>query len=183
MPEKANQAPVSVATPLMAAAASTSFTGQPGFAPEPGFQASPEIPVTQPIAPNAPPVVPEVLSYPKASFWERLGASFLDVILVSILCALLHPIAPLIALAYLSGLWAWKGTTIGGIVVGLKVVRIDGKPLTFPVALIRSLAAAFSIIVLFLGYIWIAWDSEKQGWHDKIAGTVVLRLPRGTPLL
>jgi uncharacterized RDD family membrane protein YckC len=102
---------------------------------------------------------------------------------VSILCALLHPIASLIALAYFSGLWAWKGTTIGGIVVGLKVVRIDGKPLTFPVALIRSLAAAFSIIVLFLGYIWIAWDSEKQGWHDKIAGTVVLRLPRGTPLL
>jgi uncharacterized RDD family membrane protein YckC len=128
-------------------------------------------------------VVPEILTYPKASFWERLGAAFLDIILVGILCILLHPIAPVVALAYFSGLWAWKGTTIGGIVVGLKVVRADGKPLTFPVTLIRSLAAAFSVIVLFLGFLWIAWDSEKQGWHDKIAGTVVLRLPRGTPLL
>ena len=49
--------------------------------------------------------------------------------------------------------------------------------------LIRSLAAAFSIFVLFLGYLWIAWDPEKQGWHDKIAGTVVLKLPKGIPLL
>jgi uncharacterized RDD family membrane protein YckC len=135
------------------------------------------------LAPTAPPVVPEILTYPKASFWERIGAAFLDVILVSILCAVLHPIAPLVALAYFSALWAWKGTTIGGIVVGLKVVRVDGKPLTFPVSLIRSLAAAFSILVLFLGYLWIAWDPEKQGWHDKIAGTVVLKLPKGIPLV
>jgi uncharacterized RDD family membrane protein YckC len=63
------------------------------------------------------------------------------------------------------------------------VVRTDGRPLTFPVALVRSLAAAFSILVLFLGYLWIGWDAEKQGWHDKIAGTYVLKLPRGTPLL
>jgi uncharacterized RDD family membrane protein YckC len=49
--------------------------------------------------------------------------------------------------------------------------------------LIRALAAAFSIVVLFLGILWIAWDPEKQGWHDKIAGTVVLKLPKGTPLL
>ena len=132
---------------------------------------------------GAPPVVPETLTYPKASFWERLGASFLDIILVSIAGAVVHPIWPLVALAYFSALWAWRGTTVGGIVVGLKVVRVDGKPLTFPVALVRSLAAAFSVVVLFLGYLWIAWDSEKQGWHDKIAGTVVLRLPRGTPLV
>jgi uncharacterized RDD family membrane protein YckC len=121
--------------------------------------------------------------YPRASFWERLGAAVLDVILVGILCAVLHPIAPVVALIYFAALWAWKGTTIGGIVVGLKVVRADGKPLTFPIALVRSLAAAFSVIVLFLGFIWIAWDREKQGWHDRIAGTVVLKLPRGTPLL
>jgi uncharacterized RDD family membrane protein YckC len=145
--------------------------------------ADPPIQLSQSFVGSAPPVVPDILIYPKASFWERLGAAFLDVILVSILCALLHPIAPLVALAYFAGLWAWKGTTIGGIVVGLKVVRVDGKPLSIPVALIRSLAAAFSVFVLFLGFLWIAWDSEKQGWHDKIAGTVVLRLPRGVPLL
>jgi uncharacterized RDD family membrane protein YckC len=72
---------------------------------------------------------------------------------------------------------------VGGIVLGLKVVRVDGQPVTFAVALVRALAAGFSVIVLFLGFLWIAWDREKQGWHDRIAGTVVLRLPRGTPLI
>ncbi|HWX21964.1 MAG TPA: RDD family protein [Candidatus Binatia bacterium] len=133
--------------------------------------------------PTPAPVLPEVLAYPKAGFWERMGAGFLDFVLVLILGIFLHPIAPLIALAYFAGLWAWKGSTIGGIVLGLKVVRLDGQPVTFPVALVRALAGAFSIFVLFLGLLWIAWDPEKQGWHDKIAGTVVLKLPRGTPLL
>jgi uncharacterized RDD family membrane protein YckC len=34
-----------------------------------------------------------------------------------------------------------------------------------------------------LGFIWIAFDAEKQGWHDKIAGTVVVQLPKGSPLV
>jgi uncharacterized RDD family membrane protein YckC len=93
------------------------------------------------------------------------------------------PLSFLIALAYFAGMWTWKGTTIGGIVLGLKVVRHDGQPVSFVVALVRGLAAAFSAMVLFLGFLWIAWDKEKQGWHDKIAGTVVLKLPRGTPLV
>jgi uncharacterized RDD family membrane protein YckC len=127
----------------------------------------------------------EVFSFPRASFWERLGAGFLDLVLVGIVSSFVGgmPWALIIALAYFSGMWAWKGTTVGGIVLGLKVVRLDGQSVTFPVALVRGLAAGFSIVVLFLGFIWIAWDREKQGWHDRIAGTVVLRLPRGTPLL
>ncbi len=135
--------------------------------------------------PSAPPQLPEILSYPKAGFWDRIGAGFLDVVLVSILASLVHvaPLGFLIALAYFTGMWAWKGNTIGGIVLGLKVVRMDGEPVTFAVALVRSLAAAFSGVVLFLGFLWIAWDVERQGWHDKIAGTVVLKLPRGTPLV
>ena len=135
--------------------------------------------------PSAPPRLPEILSYPRAGFWDRMGAGFLDIILVSILGSIVH-VAPrgfLIALAYFTGMWAWKGTTIGGIVIGLKVARADGEPVTFAVALVRALAAAFSIVVLFLGFLWIAWDAERQGWHDKIAGTVVLKLPRGTPLV
>ena len=53
---------------------------------------------------------------------------------------------------------------------------------TFLVALVRGLAAAFSIVVMFLGFLWIAWDKDKQSWHDKIAGTAVVRLPH-TPSL
>jgi uncharacterized RDD family membrane protein YckC len=178
MPEKPKPEPViAPGVPAFAGVAAAA----PAMEPTPAFAVpAAEPPPTTPIHP---PVLPEILTYPKASFWERLAAAFLDTILVIILCVILHPIAPVVALAYFSGLWAWRGTTIGGIVVGLKVVRADGKPLTFPVTLVRSLAAAFSIVVLFLGYLWIAWDPEKQGWHDKIAGTMVLRLPKGTPLV
>lgn len=127
----------------------------------------------------------EVLSFPRASFWERIGAAFLDVIIVSILGTLVGgpPQGFLVALAYFAGMWAWKGTTVGGVVLNLKVVRLDDKPVTFTVALVRGLASVLSIIVLFLGFLWMIWDREKQTWHDKIAGTVVIRLPRGMPLV
>lgn len=147
---------------------------------------------TTPVAPASlqPAAVPsttqvEAFIFPRASFWERMGAAFLDMVLVGILAGLVGvpPLGMLVALAYFSGMWAWKGTTIGGIVLGLKVVRLDGQPVTFAVALVRALSAAFSVLVLFLGFLWIAWDKDRQGWHDRIAGTVVVRLPRGTPLV
>jgi len=153
-----------------------------------------------PVAPQAqmvagtPPVTPSVhiLSFPKAGFWERMGAAFLDIVFVCLVIAVAGrlfehhinlPFKLIIVLAYFTGLWAWKGTTIGGIVLKLQVVRHDGGPLTFLVALVRGLTAAFSAVVLFLGFFWIGWDREKQGWHDKIAGTVVVRLPRSAPLV
>jgi len=149
-------------------------SADPGLAPRP---------MVAPL--SAPPVASEVLSFPRASFWERLGAAFLDVIIVSILAAIVGgpPLGFLVALAYFAGMWAWKGTTVGGVVLNLKVVRLDDKPVTITVALVRGLAAAFSVIVLFLGFLWMIWDREKQTWHDKIAGTVVIRLPRGMPLV
>lgn len=129
--------------------------------------------------------VSEALTLPRANFWERMGAAFLDIILVSILGSLVGgpPLGFLVALAYFAGMWTWKGTTVGGIVLNLKVVRLDDQPLTFVVALVRGLAAAFSFIVLFLGFFWMIWDREKQTWHDKIAGTTVVRQPRGMPLV
>ena len=125
------------------------------------------------------------LAYPRAGFWERMGAAFLDMVIVGILAALAHipPLGLIIGVAYFAGMWAWKQTTVGGIVIGLKVTRIDGRPFTFVTALVRALAAIFSIVVFFFGFLWIGWDVEKQGWHDKIAGTVVVRLPRGVPLV
>jgi uncharacterized RDD family membrane protein YckC len=162
--------------------------GSPGFSESSpasfsGTSASEGGTATMTAPATAPLVMPDTLAYPKAGFWERMAAGFLDFVLVGIVGALAHPIWPLVALAYFTGLWAWKGTTIGGIVLGLKVVRHDGGHVSFLVALVRALAAAFSMIVLFLGFLWIAWDPEKQGWHDKIAGTAVLKLPRGTPLV
>jgi uncharacterized RDD family membrane protein YckC len=129
--------------------------------------------------------VPDVLSYPHAGFWPRIAAGLLDIILVSIPAAMIDSADMwlLFMLAYFTGLWCWQGTTVGNIVVGLKVVRYDGQRLNFVQALVRALAAAFSIMIFFLGFLWIAWDKERLAWHDKIAGTVVLRVPRSKPLV
>jgi uncharacterized RDD family membrane protein YckC len=112
-----------------------------------------------------------------------MGAGFLDMVLISLLVAWAGPLFFLAAIAYFSGLWAWKGTTLGGIVLNLQVVRQDGQPVNFLTAFVRSLAALFSAMVFFLGFFWIGWDRDKQGWHDKIAGTVVIRLPRAVSLV
>jgi uncharacterized RDD family membrane protein YckC len=115
----------------------------------------------------------------RAGFLARVAAAFLDCILIGMVSYPFreHPIGLLIGLAYFSALWVWRGTTVGGILLNLKVKRLDGQAVTFPVALVRALAAGFSVFVFFLGFLWIIWDQEKQGWHDKIAGTVVVRVP------
>jgi uncharacterized RDD family membrane protein YckC len=191
MPEKGpTQPPPAVPSPAMATASvpgmGVGLAGGSGAGSNPAAEQPREFSSGPGLA-NAPTLqgVPETLAYPKASFWERVGAAFLDLVLVSVLGGLLGrpAFAFLVAIAYFTGMWAWKGTTIGGIVLGLKVVRLDGQPLTFTVALVRALATAFAATIFFLGILWIAWDRDKQGWHDKIAGTVVLRLPRGTPLV
>jgi uncharacterized RDD family membrane protein YckC len=131
------------------------------------------------------PVAPDWMSYPKAALWERTCAAFLDMILIGIVSGILNvgPLFLVVAVAYFAGMWTWRGTTIGGIVLKLKVVRTDGQPITFVVAVVRGLAAAFSVVIFFLGFLWIAWDKDKQGWHDKIAGTAVIRLPHSAPLV
>lgn len=124
--------------------------------------------------------LPEAFGLPRAGLWPRLGAASLDVFLVAIVCAMVGgqpPLGLLLGLAYFAGMWAWKGTTIGGIVLRLKVVRADAQPVSLVTALVRALAGVFSILALFLGILWAAWDPEKQGWHDMIAGTVVVRTP------
>ena len=80
-------------------------------------------------------------------------------------------------------LWKLKGATVGDIIFGLKVVRVDGRQMDWVSAAVRALACFFSLIVIGLGFFWIAFDREKQGWHDKIAGTVVVRMPKGISLV
>lgn len=177
-------APMTGAPPVNPTAAPAE-TSAPSGSPESPAQNAPPVQTISAVPPATPPALPELLSYPKAGFWERMWAGFLDTVLVGILGAVVGgaPLGFIVALAYFAGMWAWKGTTIGGIVLKLQVVRTDGQPVTFVVALVRGLAAAFSVVILFLGFLWIAWDRDKQGWHDKIAGTVVVRVPRSVPLV
>lgn len=65
--------------------------------------------------------------------------------------------------------------TIGKAMVGLKIVVKDEKPCSFWRALAREIAFFFSALPLFLGIFWAVLDPYKQGWHDLVAGTFVIR--------
>ena len=136
-----------------------------------------------------PPLIPgavspaDLISMSRAGFWLRTCATVLDVLLFVFVLILTGPKALLLWLIYHVAMWAWKGTTVGGIVVGIKLVRVDGRPVDVGVALVRAAAGIFSALVLGLGFFWAGWDRGKQSWHDKIAGTVMVKVPKGMLLL
>jgi uncharacterized RDD family membrane protein YckC len=136
---------------------------------------------------EVPPVTsPAAVTLPRVGFWWRLFAALLDVLLIGFITRLVspghgHPDGAtflLLWLAYHVGLWTWKGATLGDLVLSMKLVRQDGAPVDFGVALIRALACFFSALPAFLGFFWAGWDPEKQAWHDKIAGTLMVKAPR-----
>lgn len=130
---------------------------------------------------------------PRASFLDRLAAFVLDLILVGIAYNILDfrffrhrdddGFFLVLFLAYRVAFWAWKSTTIGGIICNLRIIRMDGQPLQPVDAVVRGLVSILSAAALMLGYLWVALDSnkERQTWHDKVAGTLVVRVPRDHP--
>jgi uncharacterized RDD family membrane protein YckC len=80
-----------------------------------------------------------------------------------------------IAVAYFPYFWARSGQTPGMQVMRIKVVRdADGGPVTPGEAILRLVGYWVSGFVLYLGFIWIFIDKRRRGWHDLIAGTVVI---------
>ena len=123
---------------------------------------------------------------PKALFRDRLAAFVVDILGVAIVVNVLgadpdEMFLPIV-LAYFVGMWTWKQTTVGGMVCQLRVVRTDGSPLTLADALVRGLAGVVSLAVFFVGALWMLRDRDSQTWHDKIAGTYVVKVPKGLPV-
>jgi uncharacterized RDD family membrane protein YckC len=115
-----------------------------------------------------------------------MAALLLDILIVGIVLHDIHEgtrLEMLILATYGAVMWKLKASTIGGIICGLRVVRLDGRPIDWPTAIVRAISCFLSLAVVGLGFLWIAIDSERQAWHDKIAGTVVVRAPKGTSLL
>jgi len=84
----------------------------------------------------------------------------------------------LIALLYKPFFWSRGGQTPGYKLIGMRVVRArDGGPVGFGSAILRLIGYVINDIVfgIPLGFLWILFDAQKQGWHDKIAGTVVIQ--------
>ncbi|MEW6333295.1 MAG: RDD family protein [Thermodesulfobacteriota bacterium] len=68
------------------------------------------------------------------------------------------------------------GQTPGKMLLGLRVIQASGEKMNFGVAFLRWVGYLISGPAFLLGFIWIAFDGRKQGWHDKIAATLVIRL-------
>jgi uncharacterized RDD family membrane protein YckC len=106
-----------------------------------------------------------------AGFWIRVVAYIIDWVIMLFLSVTV--IGPLI---YMPIMWTWKGATVGQMALGLKVVRAaDGGPIDVGTSIIRFIGLLIAFMVIFIGVIWVAFDSKKQGWADKIAGTVVIK--------
>lgn len=134
-----------------------------------------------------------------AGFWIRLAAYLIDGIILWLIGLFtdfylgqifkmtgatdlearvtLNLTAWLMNIAYLVGFWVWRGQTPGKILLGVKIVRTDGSPLSVKRALLRYLGYIVSAITLLIGFLWVAFDAKKQGLHDKIADTCVIQLP------
>ncbi|MBN1573741.1 MAG: RDD family protein [Deltaproteobacteria bacterium] len=68
------------------------------------------------------------------------------------------------------------GQTIGKMIMGIQVVRTDGGKVGPLISTVRFLGYIISFVLLFFGFFWIIIDRERQGWHDMIADTVVIKL-------
>lgn len=134
-------------------------------------------------------------------FWARIGACLLDSILYAVIAApllwalygtdylfndaLFAGPADLLITQVLPGVliilfWLWKSATPGKMAVRARVVdAATGAPLTGWQGLGRYLGYVVSALPFGLGFLWVAFDPRKRGWHDLLAGTVVIRPRRG----
>jgi len=126
----------------------------------------------------------------KAGFWIRFVALFVDGIILGIVTAIINiamnlnvtnrgGLQTLLGILYYTYFWSssspWPGQTIGNKLLNIRVIKTDGSDLSITTALIRYVGLIISILAIFIGVIWAAFDPNKQGWHDKIAGTYVIK--------
>ena len=122
---------------------------------------------------------------PRASFGRRLVAAIIDGIIVGVVGAVVGLIARnelggLLSLALGVAYYGWlegsaSGQTVGKRMLGIRVYDLrQGGPIGTSRAIGRYFARILSAIPCLLGYFWMLWDTEKQTWHDKLVGSVVV---------
>lgn len=114
---------------------------------------------------------------------QRFIAFLIDAIILGLIGALLgnssdtRAVSMIVGAAYYIFFWVKQdGQTLGKKAMKIKVIRTDGKPIDWMTGVLRYVGYIVSGIPLLLGYIWILFDSKKQGWHDKIANTYVVKV-------
>ena len=133
--------------------------------------------------------MPTAATTEKAGWWTRFFAILIDFIALAIVSGILTSILyqgdttagsglqTLIGVVYYVYFWSsyGKGQTLGSRALNIRVVKTDGSYLDLVGAFLRYVGLIISCIAIFIGVIWAAFDAQKQGWHDKIAGTYVVK--------
>ena len=120
----------------------------------------------------------------RTGFWRRFAAVFLDGVVIASVTTILFAISKtgsyllslLIALAYYTCLEGGRrGQTLGKRVLGIRVVDINtGESIGYNRAAVRYVSSILSALAIYIGYLWMLWDAEKQTWHDKFVHSVVV---------
>ena len=122
---------------------------------------------------------------PYAGFWMRLVASLIDGMILFVVgfviglllsgSAAANLLAILIGFTYTVGFWVAEGATPGKMAMGVKIVSSNGEPISGGQAIGRYFAQILSALILGIGFLMIAWTPKKQGLHDYMANTVVIK--------
>ena len=134
-------------------------------------------------------------------FWARFGATLIDTVLILFIIypilISMHGFEALATNAFTSGpidwllnwvfpvigiiaFWLYRQATPGKMAISAKIVDAKtGEKPSPQQCIVRYLGYYVSTIPLCLGLLWVAWDPKKQGWHDKLAGTVVISPRKG----
>lgn len=146
----------------------------------------------------------EAAALPKAGFWIRVVAALVDAVILIVLQVFLSFLLGMVtagfsigmneqgltalslvyslfgtvlSMAYYVFFTGYSGQTPGKMAVRVKVIRTDGVDIGFGRAFFREVLGKFvSGIILGIGYLMVAFDAQKQGLHDKIANTYVIKL-------
>jgi uncharacterized RDD family membrane protein YckC len=121
----------------------------------------------------------------QASLLGRLIALIVDGIILGVLSFLAGLILGdrifgigvgfIVGVIYNSYFWTQNnGQTPGKSLMGIRVVKTNGQPIGILDAVIRYIGYYINTFLLFLGWLWAVFDSRNQGFHDKLAGTVVV---------
>lgn len=127
-----------------------------------------------------------------ASFGTRFLAYYIDSLIIGFIATIIifafmitlggigliigYLLAFLMIPLYFIIIWTVQnGQTPGKKLLAIKIVRLDGKPLSFATALIRAIGYFVSGLIMDIGFLWVLWDPQKQALHDKMSSTVVVK--------
>ncbi len=134
--------------------------------------------------------VQEALPLRYAGFWIRVLAVILDTLAVQAFFLVMNlvigvslssppleiqVIQGILSILYYIVLTVYGGQTLGKMIVGIQVIRADQQPNRWGHIIVRELIGKLvSALILFIGYLMVAFDPKKRALHDRMCGTLVV---------